>query len=79
MDGKPQPVEAIESVLCEAFGCTLRQLDEEDTPRLMAVLYARNVADAFQALKSRRTRSPAQRALIGGVLREKAARDHTHG
>ena len=79
MDGGPQPIESVEATLCEQFNCLPSHLDDEETLRMLNIVYCRSVQSAFRALKAREPRSPGQRAVIGEILRAKAVRDKRNG
>lgn len=73
-DGKPQPLEVAEAILCEQFGCLPSELDEEETERLLCIVYARSVEGAFRKMKRGEKQIRAEALLIGEILKAKAAR-----
>ena len=73
-DGKPQPIEVAEAILCEQFGCLPSELDEEETDRLLRITYARSVQAALGKMKRNEKRSLGEALMIGEILKAKAAR-----
>ena len=72
-DGGRQPIEVTEAILCEQFNCLPSELDEEETGRLLRVVYARSVQSAFGKMKQGEKQSRAEALLIGEILKAKAA------
>lgn len=72
-DGGPQPIEVTEAVLCEQFNCLPGDLDEQETDRLLRIVYARSVQAAFGKMKRNEKQSRAEALLIGEILKAKAA------
>ena len=72
-DGGRQPLELTEAILCEQFNCLPSELDEEETDRLLRIIYARSVQTAFGKMKRNEKQSRSEALLIGQVLKAKAA------
>jgi len=62
------PSAVLDGLLCERFHCLPSELDEEDGVRLFDVIYAQQVARAFQNKKRGRA-DASDEAIIAPILR----------
>jgi len=67
------PATVLDGLLCEHFRCLPSALDEEDGVRLFDVIFAQQVAQAFQR-KVRGKATGEDEAIIGPILRAGAER-----
>ena len=60
-------------MLCQQFSCLPSQLDAEDGVRLLNMVYAQSVSQAFQRMRENKQTSDDME-LIGPILTEQARR-----
>jgi len=70
------PPEILDATLCERFNCLPSQLDNEDGTRLLSIIYAGSIAEAFQRLRQNK-QTAEDMEILGPILTEEARRQRT--